>query len=36
MDADRAISTQYLSKTYYFCMPDHERLFEATPGKFIS
>jgi putative intracellular protease/amidase/YHS domain-containing protein len=36
MDADRAIATKYRSKTYYFCMREHERLFEATPDKFTS
>ena len=36
MDADRTIATKYRSKTYYFCMREHEQLFEATPDKFIS
>jgi putative intracellular protease/amidase/YHS domain-containing protein len=36
MDADRTIATKYRSKTYYFCMREHERLFEATPDKFTS
>jgi putative intracellular protease/amidase/YHS domain-containing protein len=34
MDADEAISTRFRGKTYYFCMQQHERLFEATPDKF--
>jgi putative intracellular protease/amidase/YHS domain-containing protein len=36
MDADRTIATKYRSKTYYFCMRQHERLFEATPDKFAT
>ena len=36
MDADRTISSLYKAKTYYFCMPPHKQLFDATPEKFAN
>jgi putative intracellular protease/amidase len=36
MDADHTISSLYKGKTYYFCMPPHKQLFDATPQKFAN
>ena len=35
MDADRTIRSSYKGKTYYFCMTDHQKMFDAAPDKFV-
>jgi transcriptional regulator GlxA family with amidase domain/YHS domain-containing protein len=35
MDPDGALSSVYEGKTYYFCIREHKRLFDASPAKFI-
>jgi transcriptional regulator GlxA family with amidase domain len=37
MDVDKASAPKsvYKGKTYYFCMPSHKELFDASPDKFI-
>ncbi len=36
MDPNRSLSYVYKGKTYYFCMPEHKKLFDASPEKFIA
>ena len=36
MDPDRSLASVYKGKTYYFCMRDHKKLFDAAPEKFIA
>lgn len=37
MDVDPATAPKsvYRGETYYFCMPEHKSLFDATPGRFL-
>ncbi len=36
MDPDRSLSSVYKGKTYYFCMREHKKLFDASPEKVIA
>jgi putative intracellular protease/amidase/YHS domain-containing protein len=36
MDPDRSLTSVYKGKTYYFCMREHKKLFDASPEKFIA
>jgi len=36
MDPDRSLSSTYQGTTYYFCMQQHKRLFDASPKEFIA
>lgn len=37
MDVDRSAAPKstYLGRTYYFCMEDHKKVFDAKPGQFV-
>lgn len=35
MDPDRSLTSIYKGKTYYFCMREHKKLFDASPDKFL-
>lgn len=34
MEIDRSLYSSYKGKTYYFCVPEHKRIFDASPAKF--
>ena len=34
MNGDQALQSVYQGKTYYFCSPDHQALFDRAPDKF--
>lgn len=36
MEPDRSLSSTYKGKTYYFCMQEHKRIFDASPDKFVT
>jgi putative intracellular protease/amidase/YHS domain-containing protein len=36
MDPDRSLSSSYQGRTYYFCMEEHKKLFDASPKTFIA
>ena len=36
MEIDRSLSSTYKGKTYYFCVPEHKRLFDTSPEKFAA
>jgi len=36
MDPDRSLSSTYKHETFYFCMLEHKRLFDASPEAFIA
>jgi transcriptional regulator GlxA family with amidase domain len=36
VDPERSPTLSYRGTTYYFCMPDHERLFAAAPQRFVN
>ena len=36
MDPDRSISSVYKGRTYYFCMQQHKKLFDASPKEFLT
>jgi transcriptional regulator GlxA family with amidase domain/YHS domain-containing protein len=35
MEPDRSLSSTYKGTTYYFCMQEHKRIFDASPGEFV-
>lgn len=36
MDPDRSLSSTHQGKTYYFCMQEHKKLFDASPEAFTA
>jgi len=36
MDPDRSLASTYKGKTYYFCMQEHKKLFDASPEAFLA
>ncbi|HUO15139.1 MAG TPA: DJ-1/PfpI family protein [Verrucomicrobiae bacterium] len=36
MEIDRSLSSTYKGKTYYFCVREHKRIFDASPEKFAA
>jgi len=36
MEIDRSLSSTYKGKTYYFCVPEHKQIFDASPEKFAT
>jgi transcriptional regulator GlxA family with amidase domain/YHS domain-containing protein len=36
MEIDRSLSSTYKGKTYYFCVQEHKRIFDASPEKFAT
>lgn len=36
IDPKNAVTLVYGGTTYYFCMPQHEKLFAAAPGRFLN
>ncbi|HTY85511.1 MAG TPA: DJ-1/PfpI family protein [Silvibacterium sp.] len=36
MEIDRSLSSTYKGKTYYFCVREHKKIFDASPEKFAT
>jgi putative intracellular protease/amidase/YHS domain-containing protein len=36
MEPDRSLSSTYKGKSYYFCVQEHKRIFDASPDKFAT
>jgi YHS domain-containing protein len=36
MEIDRSLSSTYKGKTYYFCVQEHKRIFDASPEQFAA
>jgi transcriptional regulator GlxA family with amidase domain/YHS domain-containing protein len=36
MEIDRSLSSTYKGKTYYFCVKEHKRIFDASPEQFAA